>query len=72
MTVCRKLAVRPEGANHQRRKKPLGELSIELLNSTDPQHTWIALATGDSANEHKESRLFAYDSNVPLAGRGIL
>lgn len=29
-------------------------------------------ATTTSTNEHEESRLFAHDSDVPLAGRGVL
>jgi hypothetical protein len=27
--------------------------------------------TGHSPNEHKESRLVAYNGDVPLAGRGV-
>ena len=45
-TRCRLLAVRPEGANHQWRKIPPGELSIDLV--ADERLGWATGRAGAS------------------------
>ena len=44
--ICRLLAVRPEGADHQWRENPPGELSIDPV--ADERLVWVTVRVGAS------------------------